>query len=365
MTVTVDVDAGVHWFMLPVHASTGAAELENLDNRDGLLVPREAGAVSFSVEGECQRQRWTGLATDTPFVFLPVALSFPLTRPGASTALPLLTNNQTDDPIELELRLPPGFRSDAKLPIQFSARGSQEAFIFFEPKAVAAFDDELIGVAFSTAKRTVALHGIGGGPIVNVTSNFDGGVVAALGPQQRPDGRWLRLMNDAPVGEDSLSDLLLPPTGTTDCAGVQVTIEEPRVLRPGSSTRILLLLPSDRLGDFECNVTVASAPKSFTFHVFWRTLNLPPCDITGWPMVPVNSDSGYATVELDTGVEGCLLTFPRLEPADAGFVLSQWSELAVPPGSRVPIQVFVRQPALLSINVSDPAIRSLSVSVLP
>lgn len=362
--VTEDVDGGVHWFRLPVHPSAWAIELENLDDRDGLLVPRIPGPVSFSIESECQRQRWMGIATENPFAFSAPALSFSLTRPGARAALPLATTNQTDDPIQVELRVPLGFRADSISPFQIEARGSRELFVYFEPPSVAAFDDELLGVAFSEAMRTVALHGIGGGPIINVPSDFDAGVVAAMGPRQRPDGRWLPLYNHAPAGESS-ADLLLPPTGTSDCPGVQVVVEEPRVLQPNSSTRILLLIPTDRLGEFVCNVTIPSAPKPFSFRAFWRTLNLPPCDISRWPVVPVVGDGGFATIELVTGLEGCRITFPHLEPADAGIVLTRWSDLDVPPQSIVSIELFVRQPADLHVNVSDPAIRSLSVSVIP
>lgn len=365
MKITNDVDGGVHWFRLPVHPSAGADELTNLDNRDGLLFPSAPGPVSFSLDGECQRQRWTGMATDDPFVFSSASLTFPLTRPGTTGApLPLTSTNLTDDPITVELRVPLGFSADSISLVQLAARGSQEFFLYFVPPSIGAFDDDLDGVAFSEATHTVSLHGSGGGPVVAIPSRFDAGTVAAMGPQQRPDGRWVPIRNDAVAGEP-FSDLVLPPTGTADCPGLQVVVEEPRVVRGNSSTRILILIPTDRIGEFACNVTLASSPKPVSFQAVWRTTNLPPCDIADWPQSAIVSDAGFATVELVTGREGCLLTFPRLEPADAGKVLVGWGELEVPPQSVVPIDVIVHERADLVVNVSDQVIRSLGVSVLP
>ena len=359
--VETQEDAGVHWFQRPVHAGTGASELENLELRNGLLVPIQPGAVVFTIDTQCQRQRWMGFATDQPFVFSPSALSFPITRPAASSALPLVAINHTDDPVDVALRFPSGFRGEER--VMLSARTSREQFIFFEPTTTGTFEGELFGTAFSAAITSVSLRGTGGGPVVNVPARFDAGVVAALGPLVRPDARLVLLSNDAPIGEDSRSNLLLPTTGTSDCANVDVRFEDTFV-PPGGSTRVLVFLPSTALGTFDCNITVASAPRPFSFRVNWRTELVPPCDMT-WPLSAQPTDAGRATVELVTQIGGCYLTYPRIEPADAGVVLSRWTELDVPPRSRVLVDVFLWAPGDLRINISSPASPTLSVPVVP
>lgn len=355
-----EVDAGVHWFRLPVYASTGASELENLEDQGGALVPKRAGPVAFVLETECARERQIGFATDQPFVVSPALLSFPITRPAKSAALPLTTTNQTDDPIEVALGASIGYRTDSV--VRLGAHATKEFFVFFEPPSLGIFDGQLVATAFSEATARVGLHGIGGGPVVNLP-HFDAGLVASLGPQTRPDGRFVLLSNDATVGEASTSNLLLPPSGTSNCIDVQLLIEDAVVL-PGGSTRMLLLLPASQVGSFDCSINIASAPQPISFRASWRSERLPPCDMT-WPLLPVPTDAGHATIELNTFIDGCYLTYPRVEPADAGVVLARWTELVVPPQSTVPVDVFVWGPGQLRINISSPPSPTLSVSILP